>query len=262
MAGSDELPGAALLAARAALRTGAGYVRLGSVGAVKEAAAAAAPELLVRVIADESFGESSVERFKDALEEASAVAVGPGIGTGTGQRAFIEGLLTSFSGPVALDADALNVLASDPTPLIERAKVGTVVITPHPGELGRLLARSSKEIQADRLGAVTEARDRFGCTVLLKGRRTLIAAPRSPVLINPTGGPELASGGSGDVLTGIIGTLLATGLEGREAAAAAAYVHGIAGSIARAKAGVPSGVVATDVLEAIPEAMALITALP
>jgi NAD(P)H-hydrate epimerase len=262
MAGSDEMPGAALLAARAALRAGAGYVRLGSTSAVKAAAPAAAPELLVRVVAEDSLDDSSIERFKDALDEAKAVAVGPGIGTGEGQRAFIESLLSSYSGPIVLDADALNVLARDPGTLVRRAAAGDVVITPHPGELGRLLGTDAQEVQRDRLGAVTEARERFGCTVLLKGRRTLIAAPDAPILVNPTGGPELAGGGSGDVLTGIVGTFLAAGLGAREAAAAAAYVHGLAGSIARAHAGVEAGVVATDVLEAIPEAVALITALP
>jgi NAD(P)H-hydrate epimerase len=262
MAGSEEMPGAALLTARGALRSGAGYVRLGCVSAVRAAANVASPELLVRVVAEETFDDSSVRKFKDALEGAQAVAVGPGIGTSAGQRSFVESLLDSFSGPMVLDADALNVLASDPSPLLRRPKDGATIITPHPGELGRLLGRDASEIQRDRVGAATEARDRFGCTVLLKGRRTLVAAPGSPVLINPTGGPELAVGGSGDVLTGIVGTLLAAGLPPREAAAAAAYLHGVAGSVAKSRAGVPQGVLPSDVLEALPEAAALIAALP
>ncbi|MEA2433495.1 MAG: ADP-dependent NAD(P)H-hydrate dehydratase / NAD(P)H-hydrate epimerase [Actinomycetota bacterium] len=261
MAGSDEMPGAAVLTSRAALRAGAGYVRLGCVEAVR-AAASSAPELLVRVVADESFDESSVTRFKDALDGAQAVATGPGIGTGDAQRSFIESLMSSYEGPMVLDADALNVLADDTGVLERRASKGPVVITPHPGELGRLLDRDSKAIQADRLGAVTEASHRFGCTVLLKGRRTLIASPGSPVLVNPTGGPELAVGGSGDVLTGIVGTYLAAGLAPREAAGAAAYVHGLAGSLVRGRSGVPQGVLPSDVIEALPEAIALVAALP
>ncbi len=262
MAGSEEMPGAALLTARGALRAGAGYVRLGCVSGVRSPANTASPELLVRVVAEEAFDDSSVRRFKDALEGSSAVVAGPGIGTDAGQRSFVESLLDAFSGPVVLDADALNVLANDPSPLSRRPVDVPTVITPHPGELGRLLGSDANEVQRDRLGAATAARDRFGCTVLLKGRRTLVAAPGAPVIVNPTGGPELAVGGSGDVLTGVIGTYLAAGLGGREAAAAAAYVHGLAGSLARQRVGAVEGVLPTDVLEALPEAASLIAELP
>ena len=254
LAGSDDIHGAALLSARGAVRMGAGYVTLGTTAAVKEAASVF-PELLVNEVTESAvLGPDALDEFADVIERADALAVGPGLGTGDEQRALIERVLTEIDIPVVLDADALNVLAADTTPLEKRT--GPVVITPHPGELGRLLGRSTDEVSADRLAAALEASRRFpSAVVVAKGNRTVIASGAgTEAVVIPTGGPELATAGTGDVLTGALGACLARSGVASVAAMAAAYVHGLAGTIAGERVG-PSGVAAGDVAEALPAAV-------
>ena len=260
LAGSDAMQGAALLAVRGAQRIGSGYVTLGTTAAVKAAAHAACPEaLVVRATDGDSLGPESLEAMGDAIKRGDAVGVGPGLGTGTRQRALVEQLLDGVDAPLVLDADALNVLASDVSPLTARAERGgaEVVLTPHPAELGRLLGTDARAVQADRIGAARTAAERFGATVVLKGWRTVVAAPGvdGRVDVCPTGGPELATAGTGDVLTGAV-----AGLGGDDAAArSAVYVHGLAGTVAGRRKG-RAGVVAWDVAEALPLAWERISA--
>lgn len=254
LAGSDEIHGAPLLSARGAVRMGAGYVTLGSTAAVKEAASVF-PELLVRSVTDdEVLGPGSLDSFSDVIERADALAAGPGIGTGGAQRALVERILSEVDIPVVLDADALNVLSSDTSPLEKRE--APVVITPHPGELARLLGRPASDIVADRLGAAIEASRRWpSAVVLAKGHRTVIASQGgTEVVVVPTGGPELATAGTGDVLTGALAACLARSGSPGAAAMAAAYVHGMAGTIAGERIG-SGGVAAGDVAEALPAAV-------
>jgi NAD(P)H-hydrate epimerase len=255
LAGSDAMRGAALLAARGAQRAGSGYVTLGVTRAVKDAAHPALPEALVMQVTElATLGRDSLEAFHDVIESATAVAIGPGIGQGPRQRELMVDALATIDKPLVLDADALNVLAGDPSPLEGRTGNAEVVLTPHPAELARLLGTSTEEVEADRLGSAGAARDRFGAVIVLKGWRTVIAGP-SGLAVCPTGGPELATAGTGDVLTGAIAGLGG----GAEGAAAGVYVHGLAGSIAGERVG-PSGVVAWDVAEALPEAWERIAA--
>ncbi|HEY7873528.1 MAG TPA: NAD(P)H-hydrate dehydratase, partial [Actinomycetota bacterium] len=257
LAGSDAMQGAALLTVRGAQRIGAGYVTLGTTANVKANAHRSTPEALVLSAADgDALAAGALDATKDVVERADALALGPGMGQGDGQRALVERALAEVDKPLVLDADALNVLARDPSPLIARAEKGwgEVVLTPHPAELARLLGIATEEVQRDRAGVAATAAERFGATVVLKGWRSIVAS-RGRVAICPTGGPELATAGTGDVLTGAIAGL-GGGVKGAEGGV---YVHGLAGTVAGERSG-PAGVVAWDVAEALPGAWARISA--
>ena len=252
LAGSDAMTGAALLAARAAFRGGSGYVDLVSTEAVRRAASEAVPEVVIRVASDgDVLDGDALDRASDLVGGANAVAVGPGLGTGSPQRRLIERVMTEMDVPVVADADALNALAEDPS--IVEDRTAPLVLTPHPAELGRLLGTSTADVQAERLAAVTEASRRFGSVVVLKGHRSLIGGPDGHVVVDPSGGPELATAGTGDVLTGLCAAYLASGLDPMTAAWASVYVHGAAGALAALDRG-SRGVVAWDVAENLGDA--------
>jgi NAD(P)H-hydrate epimerase len=174
------------------------------------------------------------------------------MGEGEGTEAFLE-LLFSCEGPaLVLDADALNVLAASPGLWLAGRRVA--VLTPHPGEAGRLLGSSAAGVQADRVGAVRELASRFQATVVLKGAHSLVAAPGSPVNLVPTGNPGMATAGAGDVLSGALAAFLARGHSPLDAAKLAAYAHGLAGDLAAASLGV-NGLTAADILAFLPKAL-------
>jgi hydroxyethylthiazole kinase-like uncharacterized protein yjeF len=253
LAGSDGMSGAALLTCRGAARMGAGYVTLISTAYVDHAKKTMIPEVVSRVVGGQTeLGSEVLADFAGDFERADAVAIGPGLGTGPRQRALVESVLDEIEVPLVLDADALNVLAADAASLEKRTN--PTVITPHPGELAALLHISSGDVQADRVGIARRAASDLGCVVVLKGAGTIVAGPEGRVIVNPTGGPELATAGTGDVLTGVVGALLAEDLDPVSAAVAGVFVHGLAGTVA----GRPTegrGVVAWDVAEALPEAI-------
>ena len=252
LAGSAGMSGAALLTCRGAVRMGAGYATLGTVTSVEAAKAVALPEVLSEVVSDTSvLGPDALGRFRNVLRRADALALGPGLGRGFDQRNLVAHALDRVEVPVVLDADGLNALEKHTKPLERRS--GPTVITPHPAELARLLDVAPEDVVASRLGAAQRTAERFRTVVLLKGWRTVIAAPDGRAVVNPTGGPALATAGTGDVLTGAVATLLAAGVDPFEAAWAAAYVHGEAGDLAAS--GSSSGVVAWDVAEALREAL-------
>ena len=250
LAGSDGMSGAALLTCRGAARMGAGYVTLVSTAYVDHAKKNLIPEAVSRILVGHAeLGPEVVAEFADDFERADAVVIGPGLGTGPRQRALVEAALEAVDVPLVLDADALNVLAEDSSPLGKRTN--PTVITPHPGEMAALLRTSSGEVQGDRVGVALKAASDLGCVVVLKGAGTIIANPEARAIVNPTGGPELATAGTGDVLTGVIGALLAEDVEAPSAAIAGVFVHGLAGTVAgRSTEG--RGVVAWDVAEALP----------
>jgi len=254
--GSAGMSGAAILAARAAARAGAGYVTAGVTEAVEPILSGTLPEVLTEASPGEALGPAVVDALEPALERADAVAIGPGLGTGEAQRGLLDALLPAVGIPLVIDADGLNLLAQRKSGLKDRAS--STVLTPHPGELGRLLGTEVANVQSDRLRCAREAAARFDCVVLLKGHRTIVARPDGNAVVVPTGGPELATAGTGDVLTGVVVALLAAGLEPFDAAWAAAYVHGEAGAMAARRHGT-NGVVAWDVAEALPAAMASIS---
>jgi hydroxyethylthiazole kinase-like uncharacterized protein yjeF len=268
LAGSSQITGAAALVARGAIRGGTGYATLGS---TKESIAVArrlCPELLTVGIEGDVLGPDALDDLAEVLQRANALAIGPGLGVGKEQTALVERVLAEVELPVIIDADGLNVLKDRTEALSERA--AQAAITPHPAELARLLRISTREVQGDRLGCCIAAAERFGCAVVLKGYRTIVAEPdrfgaepngsRARVgngpgfaSVNPTGGPELATAGTGDVLTGLMAAFCAFSGDVRHSARAAVYVHGLAGSAAARRVG--PGVLAWDVAEAIPEAV-------
>ncbi|MFN2594528.1 MAG: NAD(P)H-hydrate dehydratase [Actinomycetota bacterium] len=262
LAGSDEVTGASLLTARAAGRMGSGYVTLATTPRVVQAAGVKLPEVLKRRVADrDHLGPEALDEIKDVLDRATVVAVGPGLGQGPDQRALVERVLNEIELPVVVDADGLNVLAGNTDVLKKRADAARVtVLTPHPGELATLLGSSVADVEADRLENAREAARAFGCIVVLKGYRTVIASPRDAdevdVRVNPTGGPVLATAGTGDVLTGAIAALFGRNPDASPLGrvSAGVFVHGVAGDIVATERGVV-GALAWDIAEALPAAI-------
>jgi len=233
--GSPGLTGAPSLAAMAAMRADAGYVTL------------AAPEETLPVF-EQRLLEVVKRPLPDDLGElaakASSLAIGPGLGRGDRARALVRRALAEVALPAVVDADALYDLEPGDWPAPR-------VLTPHEGELGRLLGRSSAEIAAHRLASVREAAERFRCVVLLKGPDTLVAAPGRGLLVVSLGLPSLATAGTGDVLTGIVGAFLAKGMDAQNAAAAAAAAQQLASIAASQRA----GLVASDLVDALPRVL-------
>jgi hydroxyethylthiazole kinase-like uncharacterized protein yjeF len=257
LAGSRAMTGAPVLAATAAYRAGAGLVTLAvpeGILTVVQEGIAEATFLSLPETDEGTIDERAWQPLRARLEGVDAVAVGPGLTTNASTTELVRRLVAESPLPLVLDADGLNAFAERGHLLSERAS--DVVITPHSGEFGRLTGLSSKEVMEDRVGHARKAAAEFRCPVLLKGSRTVVAEPDGRVRVNPTGGPVLATGGTGDVLTGAIAGLIARGLGPADAAVAAAYVHGVAGALAAAELG--EGTVASDVAVRLPHAMALV----
>jgi len=254
VAGSRGLPGASILAARAAVRGGAGLVTVAAPRELGPALAAASPESMQWPLAETVDGGADFGALESLLAAAAArtaVAVGPGLGRDASTVRLVERFVLDVERPLVLDADGLAPFEGEVGRLQERR--AATVLTPHPGELARLLGTSVEEVQSDRLAAVRDAAARSGAVVVLKGRRTLVAAPDGEVWINASGGPALASGGSGDVLTGLLLARLAQGDDAAIGAAVAVHLHGVAGDLAAERSGGPA-VPAGDLAEAIPAA--------
>ena len=246
VAGRVGRAGAAVLAARAGVLAGAGLVTVATAASAVAPLQAAVPEAMVDPLPCDDGGVVVGGGLVASLERATAVAIGPGLGVGPGPARVLAELLGHWRGPLLLDADALTLLAGRPEVLAGReAPTG---VTPHPGELARLLGTTTEAVVADRLAAARRLARVAGVTVLAKGARTVVVEPDGRAVVNPTGGPGLASGGAGDVLTGVIGAFLAQGLPGLEAAAAGAYLHGRAAELAGEQypGAVPAGVVASS----------------
>jgi hydroxyethylthiazole kinase-like uncharacterized protein yjeF len=250
LAGSVGKAGAAVLAARGALRAGAGLVTVLCAESIAGALWTALPEAMTRPLAEENgaIAASAAAEIARALRGFDAVVVGPGLSTEGGAAAAVEAALAA-SIPLVADADALNALAGRPGRFARRR--AATILTPHPGEAGRLLSRSAREVQEDRLGSVRALARRTRSVVLLKGARTLVADPSGEVAVNPTGTPLLATAGSGDVLSGILGALLAGGLAAREAAVAGAWLHGAAAQSLVGRLG-DAGLHSHEVADAVP----------
>jgi NAD(P)H-hydrate epimerase len=255
VAGSAEATGAAVMVARGAQRTGCGIIFVATAEGVAPFVDAQLVEVLVSGVPEDETGSMSPEAVGAILEqagEASAVVLGPGMGVGEGGSTIVERVLKETNVPVLLDADAISNL-SGPGDLAGRDS--SVVITPHPGEIGRLLGESPKGVQARRLHTAYQTTEEGGCCVLLKGPDTLVVEGER-VAVNSTGGAQLATAGAGDVLSGIIGALLARGMGSFEAARTGAWAHGRAAELwFEANTGWPvESMIATDLLPHIPHA--------
>lgn len=237
VAGSRGKTGAAVLAARGALRSGAGLVTVATPASCQPIVAAQGVEFMTAPLDEQADGTCAPTAVDAVLAlPADVVALGPGLGGGPGVRAFVHEMLARCEQPLVIDADALNACAGDAGVL--RGREGRpVVITPHPGEMARLVGCSVADVQANRVGLATELATRHQLYVVLKGYRTVIATPEGVVYVNPTGSPGMATGGTGDVLTGMTAAWLAQLLDPEAACQIAVYVHGAAGELSDADEG-------------------------
>jgi hydroxyethylthiazole kinase-like uncharacterized protein yjeF len=253
--GSRGLTGAPRMTALASMRAGAGYVTACVPASVQEVlASGGTPEMMTRGLPDEdgSLRSDGVARVLEATERGGALALGPGLGRADGAVSFARALARDAGVAMVLDADGLNAHAGRLGDL--RGRDAPTVLTPHAGELGRLLELSSADIERERLRHVRLAAAEAGAIVLLKGDDTLIAEPSGRVAVSPGGSPALATAGTGDVLTGVIAALLAQELDPFTAAAAGVWLHAEAGREAARRVGAVEGVIATDVIAALPAA--------
>jgi len=232
VAGSKGMAGAAVLCARAALRAGAGLATLSVQDELLPIVQAAVPEA------------TCIDRMLSAetLSGYDAVAIGPGLGVSAESRETVYRVLENYGGELVLDADALNIIAGTNVTFD-----ADTIITPHPGEAARLLGASIETVQANRENAAIALAEKFGCIAILKGAGTLVASPEiyTNLYINSTGNPGMATGGSGDVLTGVIASLAAQGMPPLTAARAGVYIHGHAGDIMAKEFG-EYGLIASD----------------
>jgi NAD(P)H-hydrate epimerase len=259
IAGSLGRSGAAHLAAIGALRSGAGLVTIATPRSCLQIVAAMAPEYMTEPLEETEAGTVDYAALERVLEiQADVIAVGPGLGRSPGTVAFVHGWFERVGVPLVLDADALNAFAGDPDRLMGRDGVD-VIITPHPGEMARLLNISVEAVQHDRLQHATEFAARHRVHVVLKGHRTIIAGPDNRAFVNLTGNSGMATGGTGDLLTGMIAAWCAQLLDAEAACKLAVYLHGTAGDLAEADEGEVS-LVAGDVAARLGDAILELTA--
>jgi NAD(P)H-hydrate epimerase len=254
VAGSAGKTGAAALAADAAMRTGAGLVTVATAASQQAVVATMLLESMTEAVpetAARSIGLAGLPLLEELGHARDAVAIGPGIGLAEETGEVVRRLVRDLRVPAVVDADALTALARDPRVLRDAAAARC--LTPHPGEMARLAGLGADEVQRDRIEIARSFAAAHGVELVLKGATTIIASPTGTVLLNPTGNPGMASGGTGDVLTGMIGALLARGFAPDRAAYASVFLHGAAGDAAASRVGEES-LIARDVIEALPRA--------
>jgi len=254
--GSMGLTGAPTMAARSAGRAGAGYVQVAVPGPVQPAVDLRLLEQMSRGLPDDDgfHTPAGVADVEEMAERAGAVVLGPGIGRADGAQEFARGAAVAVEVPLLVDADGLNAHAGRLD--LFRERDAPTVLTPHEAELGRLLEVGTEEVAAHRLQHAREAAELSGAVVVLKGDDTIVARPGGPVAISPGGTPALATAGTGDVLSGLIGALLAKGMDAFEAASLGTLAHVLAARAAAERLG-PDHVMAGDVIEALPQGLTL-----
>jgi hydroxyethylthiazole kinase-like uncharacterized protein yjeF len=261
LAGSVGKTGAAALAARAALRAGAGLVTVATPKSALPIISTLGREFMTEALPETDDGAISLRaldygRLDKLTAGKNVLAVGPGLGSHPETQELVREIANRYALPLVLDADGLNAFAGRMNEFQNTARpFGSVVFTPHPGEMARLTGKTTAEIQSHRVEVAREFSQSFGLTLVLKGYRTVIAAPDGQVWVNPTGNAGMATGGTGDVLTGLVSGLLAQypTRSTSEIATAAVYLHGLAGDLAAGDLGQPS-MLAGDLLERVPRA--------
>ncbi len=256
--GSRGKGGAAVLVGRAALRSGVGLCTLAVPESMQMEVASEQAELMTEPLAETGSGTISTDAVDTILALAGsmdALALGPGLGSPEEIRETVAAVVSGSDLPLVIDADGLNALSAVKNGLkILEGRKAVTVLTPHPKEAARLLGQEVREIQADRLNACRKLAKATGSVVVLKGHRTVIAGPDGTVSFNSTGNPGMATAGTGDVLTGIIGALLAGGCDPFDAARLGTYLHGLAGDLAASETGMDS-LIASDLLNRLPGAI-------
>jgi NAD(P)H-hydrate epimerase len=260
IAGSMGKTGAAHLTALGALRSGAGLVTVATPKSCLPIVAAMAPEYMTLPLDEDAQGHLEPTAVEQVLAiERDVIAIGPGLGTGDAVAAFVRALVERTSVPLVVDADALNVLAGHPDSLNAGDGGRDLIITPHPGEMGRLAGLSTIDVQANRIDVARNFATSHRVYVILKGHRTLIATPDGKVFINPTGNPGMATGGTGDLLAGMIAAWLGQLLDTEAACKLAVFLHGFAGDLAEADEG-EQAMTASDIATHLGDAVSELTA--
>ncbi|MFA6321467.1 MAG: NAD(P)H-hydrate dehydratase [Candidatus Omnitrophota bacterium] len=255
VAGSAGYTGAAYLASQAAIRSGSGLVTLAVPENIYTILAAKLTEVMVRPFAGTKDGSFALKAEGDLLRFAgkcNSFAIGPGLSQDKETARLVRSLVSRLDGQVVLDADGINAFSGYSDDLKDRKS--RLILTPHPGELSRLTGRSVEQIQKNRNDIALSLADEYNIVLVLKGHETVVADPNGQIYINGTGNPGMASGGVGDVLTGIVAAFLAQGVDAFSAAMLGVYFHGLAGDVAAKEKGALS-LIATDLLDKLPEVL-------
>lgn len=249
--GSKGMTGAPYLSSQAALRTGSGLVYTIVPKSLETIMSLKLTEAIIKPVedCDGHLTKNSIMDILNSIDITDVIAFGPGIGTNDDIIDVITEILNFHKGPIVIDADGINSLSKNPKVLTNSNS--PIIITPHPGELARLLGISLKEIQENRIYYSKYTAEKYNIIVVLKGFNTIVSSPKGEIYINSTGNPGMATAGSGDILTGIIASLIGQGLTPIDGAELGVFLHGLAGDMARQDKG-EYGLIATDVLENIP----------
>lgn len=253
IAGSTGKTGAAAMTANSAVRTGSGLVTLAVPASLNAILEVKTTEAMTLPLPDEGAGflaDDAAAAIADAVKGKDAVALGPGISWNPATACLVRRLAAEIEAPLVIDADGLNALSEDPSVLAGKRSVA-LVLTPHPGEMARLAGATVDEVESDRIGVARGFAERWGVYLVLKGARTVIVAPDGRVAINGSGNPGMASGGMGDVLTGVVASLLGQGYDPFAACRLGVFIHGHAADMVAAEKG-EIGMAATDVQERLP----------
>ena len=255
LAGSVGLSGAAALCVRGALRVGAGLVTLGIPKSLHDPMVEKLTEAMLKILPETKEGSLSLQGLPEivsTIERMDAAAIGPGLSQQAQTKALVRQLLPKIAKPLVLDADGLNALAEE-LDVLKHLPL-PIILTPHPGEMGRLIRQSADDVQRDRERTAAEFAKKYRVVVVLKGHATIVASYDGSMYINDTGNPGMASGGCGDVLTGMIAGLLGQHLSLFDAARLGVYLHGVAGDLAAKDVG-DVGLIASDLADRIPLAI-------
>ncbi len=255
VAGAPGYSGAAYFASSAAMRTGSGWVILAAPETVYPILAVKLNEVIVRffsAIPGGGFSKRALIGIKEEADQADVLAIGPGLARHPQTAALVKDLILEINKPVILDADGLNAFEGREKAL--RRHRGPLVMTPHQGEFTRLIGKSKEEIQSQKTSLVKQFAETTGAVVLLKGHRTLVASPDGELYENQSGNPGMATAGAGDVLTGMIASLVGQKISLYAATCLGAYLHGVAGDLAAKEKG-EYGLIAGDIVDKIPQAI-------
>jgi len=255
LAGSTGFTGAACLCSEAALLAGAGLVTLGIPRSLNVIVARKLKEVMTYPLPENKDASLNIKAFpkiKAKLGHIDVLAIGPGLSQNKNTQCLVRKVISSIDKPMVIDADGLNALAGH-LDILKQTK-SNKILTPHPGEMARLLGVSTKFVQKNRKLLAKDLSSRYNVVTVLKGSGTVVAGPKNKVLVNTTGNPGMAKGGTGDVLTGIIAAFLAQGLNPFEAAKIAVFIHGLAADLAVRKKGQLS-LLASDILDKLPQAL-------
>ncbi|MCM8791661.1 MAG: NAD(P)H-hydrate dehydratase [Candidatus Omnitrophica bacterium] len=259
LAGSPRFSGAAVLCAEACMRSGAGLVTLGIPKGLNNAIIKIKPkEVMTLPLEETQKGNLSFinyNKIKRFLRDIDVVVIGPGLDKHISTQRLVRKLIYEINRPMVIDADGLNALVGH-LDLLRVLCFSTRILTPHPGEMARLLDKTTEEVQRERKDIAKSFSKRYNCILVLKGYRTVVSEPNGRVYINKTGNPGMSTAGSGDVLTGMIAAFLGQRLNPFDSAKYAVYIHGLAGDLA-AKKKTQVGMIASDIIEKIPEAISI-----